>query len=111
MKVRSPDKFMDVTSVKVSDEDGYLIRNMTIKSNSKIVTEQIWISPVTSEITFQPFDLDTDAQLHDERIITVREEPIHGVKDCTCECQRSQAGTGKNTHIEIRDVGVYREAA
>ena len=61
MKAWSPDKFMDVTSVKASDDDGYLICNMTINMNSKIVTEQIWISPVTSEITFQPFDLDTDA--------------------------------------------------
>ena len=31
--------------------------------------------------------------------------PIQGVQDCTCECPRSQAGTGKSTHVEIRDVG------
>ena len=30
--------------------------------------------------------------------------PIYGVQDCTCECPRSQAGLGKSTHIEIRDV-------
>ena len=53
MKARSPDKFMDVTSdVNMTDEDGYLSRNMTIRAN-----------------------LNDDSQLHDERIITVREEP------------------------------------
>ena len=31
--------------------------------------------------------------------------PIQGVQDCTCACPRSQAGTGKSTHIEIRDAG------
>ena len=29
---------------------------------------------------------------------------IQGLQDCTCDCPRSPAGTGKNTHIEIRDV-------
>ena len=110
MKAQSSEKFIDVSDVIVTDEDGYLIRNMTIKTNGKIVPEQIWISPVTSEMTFQSFDLDTDAQLHDERIIAVREEPIQGVQDCACECQRSQAGTGKNTHIEIRDVAFFQRS-
>ena len=31
--------------------------------------------------------------------------PIQGVQDCTCECPRSQAGTGKDSHVKIRDVG------
>ena len=31
--------------------------------------------------------------------------PIQGVQDCTCEGPRSQAGTGKNSHVKIRDVG------
>ena len=29
---------------------------------------------------------------------------FQGVRDCTSECPRSQAGTGKSTDIEIRDV-------
>ena len=34
MKARSPDKFMDVTSdLNMIDEDGYLSRNMTIRTN------------------------------------------------------------------------------
>ena len=60
-----------------------------------------------SEVVFQYLHPDT-VLLHDERIITVREEPslhvnptsemswcgpIQGVQDCTCECPRSQAGT------------------
>ena len=32
------------------------------------------INAVNSEITLQPLDTNTDAQLHDERIIAVREE-------------------------------------
>ena len=53
MKAQSPDKFMDVTSdMNMIDEDGYLSRNMTIRTN--------W---------------NDDSQLHDEHIITVREEP------------------------------------
>ena len=26
----------------------------------------------------------------------------HGVQDFTCECPRSQAGTGNNTHIDVK---------
>ena len=36
------EKFMDVSDVQVSDEDGYMSRSMTIKANSKIVNERIW---------------------------------------------------------------------
>ena len=44
---------MDVTSdVNMIDEDGYLSRNMTIRTN-----------------------LNDDSQLHDEHIIKIREEP------------------------------------
>ena len=85
MKARSPDKFMDVSDVKVTDEDGDLSRNMTIRANldtqipvspanHKIVKERSWINPITSKIEFQPLEPDTDGQLHDERIITVRNE-------------------------------------
>ena len=55
MKAQSPDKFMDVTSgMNMIDEDGYLPRNMTMRTN-----------------------LNDDSQLHDGRIITVREEPTY----------------------------------
>ena len=41
-------------------------------ADSKIVKERIWINPVTSKIVRQPLEPDTDAQLHKERVITVR---------------------------------------
>ena len=41
----------------------------TIKANSKIAKERIWINPVTSKITKQPLESDNDAQLHEERVI------------------------------------------
>ena len=39
---------------------------------NKIVKERIWINLVTSKIMKQPLNTDTDAQLHKERVITVR---------------------------------------
>ena len=88
MKARSPEKFMDLSDVKVTDEDGFLSRNNTIKANNKIVKERIWTGLVTSKIETQPLGTDTDAQLHDERIITVREEPSLHVESIgrLCEC-------------------------
>ena len=41
MKAWSPDKFMRVTSVKVSDEDGVLSNSMMIKAKNTIVKECI----------------------------------------------------------------------
>ena len=66
---------MDVSDVKAIDEDGFLFRNNTIKANNKIVKERIWTGSVTSMFETQPLDTDTGAQLHEERFITVREEP------------------------------------
>ena len=60
-KARSPEKFMDVSDVNVSDEDGYLSRSMTINANNKIVKERIWINRVASEIVFQLLHPDTGA--------------------------------------------------
>ena len=42
-------------------------------ANNKIVNERIWINPVTSKIVKQPLEADNDAQLHIERVITMRE--------------------------------------
>ena len=63
MKAQSPEKFMDVSDVKVTDEGGSLQCSKTIKANNKIVKERIWINPVTSMIETQPLETDTD-QLH-----------------------------------------------
>ena len=49
MKAHS-EKSMNVSDVKVTDEDGYLSRSKTIKANNKIVKERIWI---TVKLTIQ----------------------------------------------------------
>ena len=41
MKAWSPHKFMEVTSVKVTDEDGFLSRNIMIKAKNTIMKERI----------------------------------------------------------------------
>ena len=72
------EKSMNVSDVKVTDEDGYLSRSKTIKENSKIVKKPLGY---TSEDAI------------DERIVSIEYrvcEPIQGVQDCTCECPRSQ---------------------
>ena len=79
------EKSMNVSDVQVSDEDGVIRANLnddsqfankiakeriwTITSpfrqeNNKIVTEQIWINPVTSKILKQSLESDNDSQLH-----------------------------------------------
>ena len=89
---------MNVSDVQVSDEDGYLSRNMTIRATlnddsqfankiakeriwtltsrlaSKQQNERIWINPVSSKILKQPLESDTDAQLHEERVASVRKQ-------------------------------------
>ena len=85
-------------------------QNMMIKAKNIVLKERIWISREISKIMKQP--LESDAQLHKERIIAVQEEPclhvnltsemsqmkcghsgnfplcepIQGVQDCTSEC-------------------------
>ena len=79
--------------VKVTDEDGYLSRNMTIRANvnddsqfaNKIAKERIWINPVTSKIMKQPLESDTDAQVHEERVISVRKQANIGISSSTKE--------------------------
>jgi len=43
MKARSPAKFMDVSYVKLTDEDGFLSRSMMINAKNIIMKERIWI--------------------------------------------------------------------
>ena len=65
---------MNVIDVHVSDKDGHKSRSNTIKANSKIVKERIWTLDFrfTSKIELHFWDTDTDAQLHKERVISVR---------------------------------------
>ena len=55
---------MDVCDVKVTDEDGFLAGNMTIKAKNTNVKGRIWINLVASEFVFQPLHPDTSALLH-----------------------------------------------
>ena len=60
--------------VKVTDEDGFLSCSMMIKAKI-IMMERIWINRVPQrDHVFQYLHQDS-VPLHDERIITVREEP------------------------------------
>ena len=85
MKAHS-EKFMNVSDMQVPDEDDRhdeQSRSNTIKANSKtvkerspanskIVKERMWNNPVTSKIVLRPLEPDTDAQLHEESVLTVR---------------------------------------
>ena len=46
MKARSPEKFVDVSDVEVTDEDGFLSRSKMIKAKNTILKERIWIMRV-----------------------------------------------------------------
>ena len=71
-------------------------RNMTIRATlnddsqfaNKIVKERIWINPVTSKIMEQPLESDSDAQLHKERVITVRKAAEFASRVLHKECPR-----------------------
>ena len=54
-------------------------------ANSKIVKERIWINQVTSKIMKQPLESDTDAQLHEERVISVRKQADIDISSSTRE--------------------------
>ena len=69
------EKSMNVSDMKVTDKDDLLSRSMMIKAKNIIMKERIWINRVISKIETQPLESDTDARLHEERIIAVQEEP------------------------------------
>ena len=74
MKAHS-EKFMNVSDMQVPDKDDRHdgpSRSKTIKANRKIVKDRIWINLVTSKIGIQPLEPYPDAQLHKERVISVR---------------------------------------
>ena len=83
-------KFMNVNDMQVPDENDRVaaqppphdqseeqdrdranLRGKPCLSN-KIVTEHVWINPVTSKSMPQPLDTDTDARLHEEKVISMR---------------------------------------
>ena len=78
MKVRSPEKFMDVCDEKVTDEDGFLSSSVMIKARNTLMKERIWINRVASEFVFQHF-----IQTRSVAVSTVREEHnLHLTSTC-----------------------------
>ena len=51
---------MNMSDVKITDEEGFLSRRRMIKAKNIIMKERIWINAVPNEITLQPLDPDTD---------------------------------------------------
>ena len=85
-------KSMNVSDVKMTDEDSFLSNSMMIKAKNIIMKERIWINGVINETTF---DTHCEATGH---FPPVRQygnvdgcrvhkcEPIQGVQDCMSEC-------------------------
>ena len=69
---------VNVSDVKMTDDDSFLSRSMMIKIKNIIMKERMWTGLVTSKNETQP--------LHDERIITVREEPSLHVESHQRRC-------------------------
>ena len=93
-------RVMTRSDVKVTDEDDFLFRSMMIKAKNIIMKERTWINRVAQRDV-------TNVKRSSEwwNMESRNLDLFKGVQDCTCECPRSQAGAGKSTHIEIRDVG------
>ena len=88
MRARSPDKFMDVSDVKMTGEDGFLSRSMMIKTKNIIIKERIWINRIAQRD--HVFSICTQTLFRCAMSVSLQFErnPV-----CTCECPRSQAGT------------------
>merc|ERR1712176_1748409 len=75
VQAREPEKFMEVTDVKVSDEEGFLLRTMTISANKTKVQENVMINREANEIVYQPIDLETGLPQIKERVIAIKNDP------------------------------------
>lgn len=75
VQAREPEKFMEVTDVKISDEKGFLLRTMTISANKTTVQEHVMINREANEIVYQPIDLETGVPHIEERVIAIKNDP------------------------------------
>ena len=90
MKARSPEKFMDVSDVKVTDEDGFLSCSMMIKAKNIIMKERIWINRVAQRDV-------TNVKCSGEWFNMESRNLVLG--------DLMKLTLGQSTHIETRDVG------
>ena len=65
-------------------------------ANSQFVKERIWINLVTSKIEFQPLEPDSDAQLHEESVISVSIQPEICISSSTREMFQMKCGHNGN---------------
>ena len=61
--------------MKVSDENGSLVRSLTLTSNNTMVTERILIDRVVTETVSQPLHRDTGVPMDEEYVVSVQEDP------------------------------------
>ena len=75
------------------------------QQTAKIVNERIWINPVTNKIVIQPLEPYTDAQLHQELLISVRKE----AEICLSSSTRENVPDEMRTSWKLSDVTKFQE--
>ena len=68
---RPPEKFIDETYVKVSHEDGYVLRNMTVAASNTMVRERSRINRVINETVFYRWHRNAAVPLDKKQVISV----------------------------------------
>lgn len=75
-KARHPDEVMDVSDVVVQDRKGFLWRSMFVNASKKKVIEHIYCNERKGEMVYRKVDFNTKRELEDERVISIKEEPL-----------------------------------
>ena len=75
VKDRVPEKFIDETNVKVSHEDGYVLRNMTLAASDTMVRERFRINRVINETVFHRWHRNAGFPMDKKQVISVYEDP------------------------------------
>ena len=106
---------MNVSDVKMTDEDSFLSNSMMIKVKNIIMKDRIWINGVINDTTVETH---CEATGHFPPVRQCRNVddcrvhkcgPTQGVQDCTCECPKracpcSSRGTQLHIVFHQRDV-------
>ena len=71
VKDRSPEKFIDETYVKVSHEDGCVLRNMTLAASNTMVRERFRINRVINETVSYRWHRDAAVPMDKKQVISV----------------------------------------